>query len=246
MISLQNISKNFKERQILKNFSADFPNAQTSVILGHSGSGKSTLLRSINLLEIPQKGKLIVENDFVEFGAKALKAKQIAAIRSHCAMVFQHFNLFLHLNALENITTPLQIVHKKSKEEAQNIAYELLAKVGLKGYEKNFPAELSGGQAQRVAIARALAVNPSFLLLDEPTAALDPQLTNEVLGVLRTLSAEKKSIIMITHNLNFARLCADKIFFVENGELAFCGSSAEFFDKPSEKIAKFIQSEIFS
>lgn len=246
MISLKHIYKTFSGKVVLDDISIDFPKGQTSVILGHSGSGKSTLLRSINLLEIPESGILRIENDIIIFQAKPLKSKQISSIRAHSAFVFQHFNLFLHLNALQNITAPLSIVHKRPKNEATKIAYELLEKVGLKGYEKSYPNALSGGQAQRVAIARALAINPDFLLADEPTTALDPELTNEVLGVFKDLSNEGKSIIIVTHNLAFAKMCAKNIIFLESGKIAFNGSTQDFFNSSDERIIKFIKSENFS
>lgn len=243
-IKVENLSKSFGDKVIFDKLNLEFESGQTTAILGHSGSGKSTLLRSLNLLEIPQAGKLSIENHSIDFGKK-IDSTKIRAIRSHTTMVFQHFNLFAHLTALQNITKPLRLVKKTSAKKADEIALALLEKVGLKEHAKHYPAMLSGGQAQRVAIARALAFEPDFLLLDEPTTALDPSLTNEVLRVIEALSNENKSIILVTHNLEFAKSCADKIILLENGKVLFDGSKASFFASNDMRAINFIAGESF-
>ena len=227
-IKVENLRKSFGAKLIFDNLNLEFESGETTAILGHSGSGKSTLLRSLNLLEIPQSGKLSIKEHSIDF-SKKIDSTKIRAIRAHTTMVFQHFNLFAHLTAKENITKPLRLVKKIPTSKADELALALLEKVGLKEYAKHYPAMLSGGQAQRVAIARALAFEPDFLLLDEPTTALDPSLTNEVLKVIEALSKENKSIILVTHNLEFAKNCADKIVLLEQGKVLFDGSKASFF-----------------
>ena len=202
-INFKNISKSYGDHLVLDNINTSFKEGQTTVIVGSSGCGKSTLLRCINLLEIPQSGVLEIDDKSVNFKEK-LSSKELLEIRKKTGMVFQSFNLFPHLTALQNVT------------------------------------RLSGGQAQRVAIARALAVNPYFLLLDEPTSALDPELEAEVLKVILSLAKEKKSMIIVTHNMNFARKIADRILFLDKGAIAFDGLVDEFFNSQNERIKSFI------
>lgn len=243
-IKVENLCKSFGKKVIFDKLNLEFSSAQTTAILGHSGSGKSTLLRSLNLLEIPNSGTLSIEGQSIDF-SKSIDSAKTRAIRSHTTMVFQHFNLFAHLTALGNITKPLRLVKKISAKEADKLALALLEKVGLKDYAKHYPAMLSGGQAQRVAIARALAFEPDFLLLDEPTTALDPSLTNEVLRVIKNLSNENKSIILVTHNLEFAKSCAHKIILLEAGKVIFDGSKANFFASNDMRVINFIAGENF-
>ena len=224
---------------MLDNINTSFKEGQTTVIVGSSGCGKSTLLRCINLLEIPQSGILEVDDRAVNFKEK-LSSKELLEIRKKTGMVFQSFNLFPHLTALQNVTEAPIYVQKKDKSEAIKEAKELLAKVGLSHKEDAYPNRLSGGQAQRVAIARALAVNPYFLLLDEPTSALDPELEAEVLKVILSLAKEKKPMIIVTHNMNFARKIADRILFLDKGVIAFDGLVDEFFNSQNERIKSFI------
>ena len=232
MIKLRNLTKKFGQNTVLNDLNLEFKDAQTTVILGSSGSGKSTLLRCINLLEIPDNGELELGDEKIKFGKKT-------------GMVFQSFNLFPHLSALQNVTEGPTQVLKVPKEEADKEALSLLEKVGLKGKEHEYPSRLSGGQSQRVAIARALAMKPSFLLLDEPTSALDPELEAEVLKVISELSHEHKSLIIVTHNMAFARRVADRILFLEGGNIAFDGSSEEFFSSDLPRIKKFISAMDF-
>ena len=238
-INFKNISKSYGDHLVLDNINISFKEGQTTVIVGSSGCGKSTLLRCINLLEIPQSGTLEVDDRSVNFKEK-LSSKELLEIRKKTGMVFQCFNLFPHLTALQNVTEAQIYVQKKDKNEAIKEAKELLAKVGLSHKEDTYPNRLSGGQAQRVAIARALAVNPYFLLLDEPTSALDPELEAEVLKVILSLAKEKKSMIIVTHNMNFARKIADRILFLDKGVIAFDGLVDEFFNSQNERIKSFI------
>ena len=244
MIKLRNLTKKFGQNTVLKDLNLEFKDAQTTVILGSSGSGKSTLLRCINLLEIPDSGELELGDERIKFGKK-ISAKEMLPFREKTGMVFQNFNLFPHLSALQNVTEGPTQVLKVPKEKAQKEALSLLEKVGLKGKEHEYPSRLSGGQSQRVAIARALAMKPSFLLLDEPTSALDPELEAEVLKVISELSHEHKSLIIVTHNMAFARRVADRILFLESGNIAFDGSGEEFFSSDLPRIKKFISAMDF-
>ena len=244
MIKLRNLTKKFGQNTVLNDLNLEFKDAQTTVILGSSGSGKSTLLRCINLLEIPDSGELELGDERIKFGTK-ISAKDMLPFREKTGMVFQSFNLFPHLSALQNVTEGPTQVLKVPKEEADKEALSLLEKVGLKGKEHEYPSRLSGGQSQRVAIARALAMKPSFLLLDEPTSALDPELEVEVLKVISELSHEHKSLIIVTHNMAFARRVADRILFLEGGNIAFDGSSEEFFSSDLPRIKKFISAMDF-
>lgn len=244
MIKLRNLTKKFGQSTVLNDLNLEFKDAQTTVILGSSGSSKSTLLRCINLLEIPDSGELELGDERIKFGTK-ISAKDMLPFREKTGMVFQSFNLFPHLSALQNVTEGPTQVLKVPKEEADKEALSLLEKVGLKGKEHEYPSRLSGGQSQRVAIARALAMKPSFLLLDEPTSALDPELEAEVLKVISELSHEHKSLIIVTHNMAFARRVADRILFLEGGNIAFDGSSEEFFSSDLPRIKKFISAMDF-
>ena len=245
IVSFTDMNKHFNEHHVLKNINVQFNKGETTVILGPSGSGKSTLLRCINLLEIPQTGTLEIDSLKVDFTAK-LNQKDRLSIRQNTAMVFQSFNLFPHMTVIENVIEGPITVLKKDKTKMVSIGEQLLEKVGLLHKKDSFPSQLSGGQQQRVAIARALAMEPKFLLFDEPTSALDPELEGEVLKVLKALAEEDKSMIIVTHNLNFARVVADRILFLENGEIVFDGKTDEFFNNTkNERINSFIQSMQF-
>ena len=239
------MSKFFGENEALKNINLTFHEGETTVILGPSGSGKSTLLRCINLLERPEKGILTVGNQKVELN-KPISQKNLLSIRQNTAMVFQSFNLFPHMKVLENVMEGPVTVLRKDKGAAKQKAQQLLEKVGLSHKTDQYPSQLSGGQQQRVAIARALAMEPQFLLFDEPTSALDPELEGEVLKVLKDLAEEGKSMIIVTHNLNFAREVADRILFLENGEIGYDGVTENFFTaNNNERIQQFIKSMQF-
>jgi len=230
----------------LKNINLTFNEGETTVVLGPSGSGKSTLLRCINLLERPEKGILVVGNEKVELN-KPITRKNLLSIRQNTAMVFQSFNLFPHMKVQENIMEGPITVLKQNKVTAKEKANKLLSKVGLSHKADQYPSQLSGGQQQRVAIARALAMEPQFLLFDEPTSALDPELEGEVLKVLKDLAEEGKSMIIVTHNLSFAREVADRILFLEHGEIVYDGETETFFTaNENERIRQFIQSMKFN
>lgn len=230
----------------MKNINLTFNEGETTVVLGPSGSGKSTLLRCINLLERPEKGILVVGNEKVELN-KPITRKNLLSIRQNTAMVFQSFNLFPHMKVQENIMEGPITVLKQNKVTAKEKANQLLSKVGLSHKADQYPSQLSGGQQQRVAIARALAMEPQFLLFDEPTSALDPELEGEVLKVLKDLAEEGKSMIIVTHNLSFAREVADRILFLEHGEIVYDGETETFFTaNENERIRQFIQSMKFN
>ena len=227
MLRLENVNKTFGGNLALKDITTTFENNQTTVLVGPSGSGKSTMLRSLNLLEMPESGKYYFDDLKLDF-KKGISKKEILEVRRETEMVFQNYNLFPHLTVLKNIIEGPVHVLKEDKESATKRAYELLKKVGLADKADAYPQQLSGGQAQRVAIARSLAMNPRYILLDEPTSALDPELELEVLKVLLQLAKEKQSLIIVTHNLAFAQKVADKILFVEDGQILFQGPKDDF------------------
>nr|WP_321292332.1 amino acid ABC transporter ATP-binding protein [uncultured Trichococcus sp.] len=242
MIEIKNIQKSYGDFHALKDISLTFRTGETTVIVGPSGSGKSTLLRTLNLLEVPESGILKNGNLEVDFSSKISK-ETMMAIRKETAMVFQSFNLFPHLSVLENVIEGPITVLKLSKTEATVRAKNLLTKVGLADKLDHYPDQLSGGQQQRVAIARALAMEPEFVLFDEPTSALDPELEAEVLRVLKELASEKLSMIIVTHNLDFAREAADRMLFLEDGKVGFDGPTKDFFESTTDpRIARFINS----
>ena len=239
MLSVDSLSKSFGETQVLKNISLDIPDGETTVILGPSGSGKSTLLRCLNLLETPQSGTLTIDDAQVDYSQKLTDA-QVRDIRSRSAMVFQQFNLFPNYTALKNVALAPTLNGTLNAQQAQERARELLAKVGLADKVDSYPDALSGGQQQRVAIARALALEPSYLLFDEPTSALDPELEAEVIRVLMQLAKEGRSLVIVTHNMAFAKKVADRIVFLENGTLRYNGEPTGFFASDDERICKFL------
>ncbi|GAA3018614.1 amino acid ABC transporter ATP-binding protein [Tetragenococcus solitarius] len=240
-LALKQLSKTFEGSKALQNVSLQMKDGQTTVILGPSGSGKSTLLRCINLLELPEKGKLQLGDLQIDFEQKITnKVKQ--KLRRNTAMVFQEFNLFSHLTAVENVMEGPVTVLRQDKDQAAQHAKELLEQVGLSDKYDSYPSRLSGGQQQRVAIARALAMEPQYLLFDEPTSALDPELEIEVLRVLQELAHERLSMVLVTHNIDFARLVADRIVFLEEGKIDFDGSATAFFASEDPRIRRFIHS----
>ncbi len=242
MIEIKHIQKSYGDFHALKDISLTFRTGETTVIVGPSGSGKSTLLRTLNLLEVPESGILKNGNLEVDFSSKISK-ETMMEIRKETAMVFQSFNLFPHLSVLENVIEGPLTVLKLSKTEATDRAKNLLTKVGLADKLDHYPDQLSGGQQQRVAIARALAMEPDFVLFDEPTSALDPELEAEVLRVLKELASEKLSMIIVTHNLDFAREAADRMLFLEDGKVGFDGPTKDFFESTTDpRIARFINS----
>ena len=236
MISIQHLEKSFGETRVLTDVNIEIQKGEVVVVLGPSGSGKSTMLRCINLLETPTGGHIFIE------GQEITDPKvNVNKLREHVGMVFQQFNLFPHLSAKKNVMLAQMKVLKRSKEEAEKIAMERLAEVGLADRADFLPAQLSGGQQQRVAIARALCMNPEVLFFDEPTSALDPELTQEVLKVIRALAAEHMTMVIVTHEMGFARDVADHIIFMADGVIAEEGPAEELICNPkTERLRSFL------
>ena len=209
MIELKDLHKSFGQNQILKGVDLKVNRSEVVVIIGPSGSGKSTLLRCVNYLEVPTSGTVTIDGEIIT------PKVDINTIRAEVGMVFQHFNLFPHMTVLRNITLAQEKVRKKSRQDAEQTAMELLKKVGLAEKAHAYPDELSGGQQQRVAIARALAMQPKIMLFDEPTSALDPEMVNEVLDVMRDLAESGMTMMCVTHEMGFARQVADRVLFVD-------------------------------
>jgi polar amino acid transport system ATP-binding protein len=232
-VKIVNVSKNFGDIVALKNVSLEVKKGDVFFIIGSSGSGKSTLLRCINRLENVTSGDIWIENELVT-GNKA----NIRKIREETGMVFQSFNLFPHLNVLDNITLSPRIVKKITKEDAEENAHALLKRVGLSDKERAYPEQLSGGQQQRVAIARALAMNPKVMLFDEPTSALDPEMTKEVLDVMKGLANDGMTMIVVSHEMGFARAAADKVVYMDNAEVIEIGTPKQIFKDPKKERTK--------
>ena len=233
MIKIKNLEKTYGDLKVLKGISTDIKEGEVISIIGPSGSGKSTFLRCINRLEEPTNGEIDIE------GENIVSPKvDINKIREKVGMVFQHFNLFPHKTVLENITIGPIKLKKTSQEEAEKIAISLLEKVGLADKKDVYPNKLSGGQKQRVAIARALAMNPKVILFDEPTSALDPEMIGEVLEVMRDLAREGMTMIVVTHEMGFARTVANRVFFMDQGTILEDGSPKEIFENPKEERTK--------
>ncbi|WP_020557957.1 amino acid ABC transporter ATP-binding protein [Thiofilum flexile] len=236
MIDVKQLVKSFNDKVILDNISVQFPTGKTTAILGPSGSGKTTLLRCLNVLEMPTSGQISFDDTVYHFDPKQPLSKQtILNLRRKSGMVFQSFNLFPHMTVEQNITEGPIIVKKMDKQLALQQAHSLLAKVGLLEHAPKYPHQLSGGQKQRVAIARALAMEPSVLLFDEPTSALDPELELEVLKVIQSLSHEHNTMIIVTHNLEFARQVADQVVFIDAGKIIETNTTQQFFSAPKEE-----------
>ena len=239
MIEIKRINKYFGDNHVLKNVDLQIQSNKTTVIIGSSGSGKSTLLRCINLLEIPDSGVIKWENEILDFETKIPKSV-CQNFTKKTGMVFQSFNLFPHKTAIENIIEAPITVLKKSKEIAVGEAVDLLKKVGLEDKKDSYPWQLSGGQQQRIAIARALAMKPEILLFDEPTSALDPELEADVLKLIRELAKENYTILVVTHNMAFARDVSDEVVFVDKGEILAHGSYDELTQLENERIKQFL------
>lgn len=229
MIKIRGLKKKYGKNEILKGIDLDVNKSEVVVVIGPSGSGKSTLLRCVNYLEVPTDGVIAID------GEEITRKVDINTIRAEVGMVFQHFNLFPHMSVLDNITLAPIKVRGKNKEEAEKIALELLDKVGLKDKAASFPSQLSGGQQQRVAIARALAMQPKIMLFDEPTSALDPEMVKEVLEVMKRLAESGMTMMVVTHEMGFAREVADRVIFVDGGKILEMGHPNEVFEHPKEK-----------
>ncbi|WP_419749774.1 putative amino-acid import ATP-binding protein YxeO [Terrisporobacter petrolearius] len=227
MLKINSLSKKFDQNIVLKNIDLEVKKGEVVVLIGPSGTGKSTLLRCINILEKADSGSLTIGDLNVDLAN--LHKKDILKIRRKTAMVFQNYNLFNNKTVIENITEPLIVVKKIDKESANKIALEKLKLVGIEEKKDEYPSRLSGGQKQRVAIARALAIDPEVILMDEPTSALDPELVGEVLDVIRSLAKAHMTMIIVSHEMKFAREIADRIIFMENGVIEEEGSPSELF-----------------
>ncbi len=233
MIKVENLHKYFGKLEVLKGIDEEIDKGEKIVIIGPSGSGKSTFLRCLNLLEVPTKGDVFVE------GQRITDPKiNINAVRQKMGMVFQQFNLFPHLSVMDNITLAPIKIKKIAKPEAQEKAMELLRKVGLTDKAKAYPAQLSGGQKQRIAIARALAMEPDIMLFDEPTSALDPEMVGEVLSVMKDLAQSGMTMIVVTHEMSFAREVGSRLLFMDEGVIAEQGDPKEIFSNPKNERTK--------
>lgn len=236
MISVSHLSKRFGNNEVLKEINLNIKEGEVVAIIGPSGSGKSTLLRCLNLLEKPNTGTIRI--DKVILNSEHYNHKQETNLRKQSAMVFQHYNLFRNKTALENITYPLIVAQKMKKSEAQQYGISLLERVGMLAYADQYPVTLSGGQQQRVAIARALAVRPKVLLFDEPTSALDPERVHEVLQVMLKLAKEKITMLIVTHEMEFAKYVADRIIFMANGIIVEEGPAKSLIDNPQHELTQ--------
>jgi polar amino acid transport system ATP-binding protein len=238
IIHIENVYKHFGHVRALRGVNLDVQAGEVVVILGPSGSGKSTLLRCINHLEVYNAGKIIVD------GIVLKSAQNINNVRREVGMVFQSFNLFPHLTALENLTLAQRMVRKRPLAEARDVAMKLLEKVGLTDKAGAFPGQLSGGQQQRVAIARALAMNPKIMLFDEPTSALDPEMIKEVLDVMTTLAKEGMTMVVVSHEMGFARAAASRCIFMDEGQIVEEGPPEILFTNPSQDRTKLFLSKV--
>ena len=240
IILIDNVDKSFPGGvQAVKNFTARISRREVVVIMGPSGSGKSTLLRCLNGLEEPDNGTIVVDGIPLDDNKR-----HRLEIRKEVGMVFQSFNLFPHLTALENVNLAQIRVRRKSQQEATALSMQLLNKVGIKEKAGSYPAQLSGGQQQRVAIARALAMMPKVMLFDEPTSALDPEMINEVLDVMKTLATEGMTMVVVTHEMGFAREVSDRVIFMDEGQIVETGTAEHFFTNPQEERTKLFLSQI--
>lgn len=238
MIEIKNLHKSFGHVEVLKGVDVSIEEKEVVVIIGPSGSGKSTLLRCMNYLEEPTSGDITVDN------MKLDKHADINKIRENIGMVFQRFNLFPHMTVLENIVLAPTKVLKFSRDEAISTAMDLLQRVGLKEKANSYPSQLSGGQQQRVAIARALAMKPKVMLFDEPTSALDPEMVTEVLDVMKSLANQGMTMVVVTHEMGFAREVGDRVLFVDEGRIIEEGTPKEIFENPKQERTKLFLSKI--
>ena len=239
ILEVKNIKKGFGDTDVLKGVSFSMERGQVLAIIGSSGSGKTTLLRCLNFLETPDEGEIWVNGKLLT--GENLSDDQIRQNRLHFGLVFQNFNLFPHYTVMKNVTDAPVCVQKRDKNEVEKEAKELLKKVGLDGKENSYPCQLSGGQQQRVGIARALAVNPNVVLFDEPTSALDPELVGEVLNTIKSLAEEGTTMILVTHEIGFAREVASRILFMDGGRIAADGRPEEIIDHPeNQRLQQFL------
>lgn len=233
MIKVVDLNKSFGELHVLKNINMNVQESEVVCLIGASGSGKSTLLRCLNFLEIKESGEIIINDEKIESTSHNLNE-----IRQRVGMVFQHFNLFPHMTVLQNVIEAPTQVKRMPKQEAIEQAKELLAKVGLADKMNVYPSKLSGGQKQRVAIARALAMKPEIMLFDEPTSALDPELVGEVLNTMKQLAHEGMTMVVVTHEMGFAREVADRVIYMHDGKIVEVGKPKDIFENPKEQRTK--------
>ena len=238
MIELKDVRKSFGKNEVLKGINLRIEKGEVVVIIGPSGSGKSTVLRTMNYLEEPTSGHVIVDN--MDLSDK----KKLNEVRTEVGMVFQNFNLFPHMTVLDNLTLAQINVRKTNKKDAEEVALKLLERVGLADKANMYPDSLSGGQKQRVAIARALAMKPKVMLFDEPTSALDPEMVREVLDVMKSLADEGMTMVIVTHEMGFAKEVADRVLFVDGGQILEDGTPAQVFDAPTSDRTKLFLSKI--
>lgn len=236
ILEVEHIKKKFGKTDVLKDISFSLEQGEVLSIIGSSGSGKTTLLRCLNFLEKADGGTMTFDDETIDL--HKVPKRTIARLRKKTAFVFQNYNLFANKTALQNVTEGLIVGRKMPKDEANRIAHEALKKVGMEDRSDYYPSQLSGGQQQRVAIARAIAVNPEIIYFDEPTSALDPELTVEVLAVMKRLEQEGMTMLVVTHEMNFARTVSNRVIFMEKGVVVEQGSSKEFFEHPKETRTK--------
>ncbi|MEP6563205.1 MAG: amino acid ABC transporter ATP-binding protein [Nakamurella sp.] len=241
MVAMHDVEKHFGDLHVLRNIQLDVPAGQVVIVLGPSGSGKSTLCRTINRLESIDSGRIEIDGTPLPAEGKAL-----AQLRADVGMVFQSFNLFAHKTILQNVTLGPTRVRKMNKKKAEDLAVSLLERVGIAEQKDKLPAQLSGGQQQRVAIARALAMQPKVMLFDEPTSALDPEMVNEVLDVMTSLAREGMTMLVVTHEMGFARKAGDRVLFMAQGEIVEDQEPEAFFTNPTTNRAKDFLSKILT
>lgn len=251
MIKLEHVYKSFGSLEVLKDINLEVKQGEVVCVIGPSGSGKSTMLRCLNHLERITSGKVYIEGEVADERENdkdilKISPEKVQALCTDLGMVFQRFNLFPHLTVLENVTIAPKIVRKQNNKEIKEIALDLLKMVGLEDKKDEYPSRLSGGQQQRVAIARALAMKPKIMLFDEPTSALDPELVGEVLEVMKKLADEGMTMIVVTHEMGFAKEVGTRVIFMDDGKIVEEGNPVEFFENPKEQRAKAFLNKILS
>ncbi|MCT4507363.1 MAG: amino acid ABC transporter ATP-binding protein [Tepidibacter sp.] len=240
MIKIKNLHKSFTKLEVLRGINLEIEKGEVVAVIGPSGTGKSTLLRCINYLEVPDKGEIEIED--LKINTKNVTKEQIHRLRKVTSMVFQNYNLFKNKTAIQNILEPLVVVKKMDYEKAEKIALDILEKIGLLDKKDIYPSKLSGGQQQRIGIGRAMAVSPKIMLFDEPTSALDPELVGEVLDVIRELAKNHTTMIIVTHEMRFAKEVADRVIFMDGGNIVEQGSPNEIFNNPkNERTIEFLK-----
>ena len=244
MLEIKNIEKSFGDLKVLDGVSLSVNKGDVIAVLGPSGSGKTTLLRCMNFLEHADAGEMVFDGETIDL--KGIRKKDIKRLRKKTAFVFQNYNLFRNKNTLHNVMEGLTVARKMPRQQAEETAKQMLEKVGMLDRCEHYPHQLSGGQQQRVAIARALATDPEIIYFDEPTSALDPELIGEVLAVIKQLAEEGMTMIVVTHEINFARNVASKVIFMEDGKVLEAASAEEFFESPKEERTKAFLNHILS